>query len=161
MRKLFALVFLYLCTPLALCQLLSNGALATSRTTDWTQAGIGGGIPSGSWGKCGSTIAPYGTSGNPASPSTIIGALTGGTPIASGAKTSTFTATCTGLATTDNISLDFNGDPTGITGFIPSSNGMLTILKFPASNTIEVYEINNTAASITPGTVVLNFHVYR
>jgi hypothetical protein len=53
-----------------------SGILSTSRAANWTAAGIrgGGGIPSDSWSQCGSTIAPYGSSGSPASPSTIINA---------------------------------------------------------------------------------------
>jgi hypothetical protein len=44
--------------------------LAPARATNWSQAGISGGIPSTSWTQCGPTIAPY--SGSPA---TIINAL--------------------------------------------------------------------------------------
>jgi hypothetical protein len=47
--------------------------LSPARATDWTQAGVSGGIPSFS--QCGSTIAPYGSSGSFASPATIISAL--------------------------------------------------------------------------------------
>jgi len=52
-----------------------SGVLDPNRGTDWTQAGVVGGIPSGSWSQCGATIAPYGSSGAPASPSTITTAL--------------------------------------------------------------------------------------
>jgi hypothetical protein len=52
-----------------------SGVLDASRATDWSQAGIQGGIPSGSWAQCGSTIAAYGSSGSYASPSTITNAL--------------------------------------------------------------------------------------
>ena len=54
---------------------LSSGLLPTARATDWTQAGISGGIPSGSWTQCGATIAAYGSSGSPASPAVIVNAL--------------------------------------------------------------------------------------
>jgi len=47
-----------------------SGVLSPVRATDWTQAGIPGGIPSGSWTQCGPTIAAY-----TGSPSTIINAL--------------------------------------------------------------------------------------
>ena len=41
-----------------------SGIISPSRATDWTRAGIVGGIPSGSWTQCGSTIAAYsGTAG--------------------------------------------------------------------------------------------------
>lgn len=52
-----------------------SGVLNASRATDWTQAGIPGGIPSGSWSQCGATIAAYGSSGGYASPSSIISAI--------------------------------------------------------------------------------------
>jgi len=43
---------------------LWSGILAPSRAADWTGAGVVGGIPSGSWTQCGSTIAAYsGTAG--------------------------------------------------------------------------------------------------
>ena len=44
--------------------------VATSRATDWTAAGISGGIPSKNWTQCGPTIAAYSGSG-----STIINAM--------------------------------------------------------------------------------------
>ncbi len=72
MKILFAIPLLF--STLAFGQAWS-GVLSTSRATDWTQAGIPGGIPSSSWTQCGSTIAAYGTSGSPASPATINSAL--------------------------------------------------------------------------------------
>lgn len=81
--------------------------------------------------------------------------------ISSGAKSSTITATCTGLLTTDNIQLDFNSDPTATTGYVPSSSGILTIFKFPTANTINVVVENNTAGSVTPGSLTLNYRVVR
>lgn len=36
---------------------LWDGIITPPRATDWTQAGISGGIPSGSWTQCGSTLA--------------------------------------------------------------------------------------------------------
>lgn len=38
------------------------GVLAPSRAMDWSQAGVPGGIPSGSWSQCGSTVAAGATS---------------------------------------------------------------------------------------------------
>jgi hypothetical protein len=87
--------------------------------------------------------------------------FTGGTAIASGANSSPVTATCTGLASTDNIQLDFNGNPLGIVGFVPSASGMLSIIKWPGANTITATEINNTSSPITPGTITLNYRVTR
>jgi hypothetical protein len=53
-----------------------SGIIAPARATDWSTVGIPGGIPSGLWTQCGSTIAAYGSSGSPASPSTINNAIT-------------------------------------------------------------------------------------
>jgi hypothetical protein len=36
-----------------------TGIIDPARATDWTHAGVAGGIPSGSWTQCGSTIAAY------------------------------------------------------------------------------------------------------
>lgn len=80
-----------------------------------------------------------------------------------GASSSTpQTITCTGAATTDTVQMDFASDPTGVTGFGPSSTGVLiTIVKYVTSNTINVKAENNTASSITPGTISLNYRVTR
>lgn len=81
--------------------------------------------------------------------------------ISSGTASSAITATCTGLATTDNIQLDFSADPTGTTGYAPSTSGTVTLIKYPTANTINVKVENNTASSITPGSVTLNYRVVR
>jgi hypothetical protein len=58
-----------------------SGVLTPSRATDWQDnAGIPGHsnhgtLPSSGWSQCGSTIAPYGSSGSYASPATIINAV--------------------------------------------------------------------------------------
>jgi hypothetical protein len=52
-----------------------SGIISSRRAIDWSNAGVPGGIPSGSWTQCSSTIAPYGTSGSPASASTINSAI--------------------------------------------------------------------------------------
>jgi hypothetical protein len=52
-----------------------SGILAPSRAIDWSQAGVIGGIPSSTWTQCGTTIAPYGTSAAPASPTIINAAI--------------------------------------------------------------------------------------
>lgn len=85
----------------------------------------------------------------------------GTSAIASGAAATTVTATCTGLASTDTIMVDFNASPLAVTGFVPSANGMLGIIKWPTANTINVSEVNNTASSITPGAITLNYRVVR
>ena len=83
------------------------------------------------------------------------------TAIASGAKSSLITQTCTGLLTSDNIQIDFASDPSAVTGYAPSASGTLTIIKFPTANTINVYQYNDTSASITPGAINVNYRAVR
>lgn len=52
-----------------------TGIISSSRAVNWANAGVPGGIPDASWTQCGSTIAAYGTSSLPASPSTITNAI--------------------------------------------------------------------------------------
>lgn len=54
-----------------------SGVIAPSRAIDWRNAGIPGGLPDAAWTQCGSTIAPYGTSGSPASTSAINTVISG------------------------------------------------------------------------------------
>jgi hypothetical protein len=81
--------------------------------------------------------------------------------IASAACTTAQTATATGTLTTDAIIASFNGDPTAVTGYIPLTSGMLTIIPYPTANTVNFKVCNNTAASITPGAVTINWRVVR
>lgn len=85
----------------------------------------------------------------------------GTSAIASGTAATTITQTCTGLASTDNIMLDFNGSPLGTVGYQPSTSGMLTIIKWPTTNTINISVVNSTGSSITPGAVTVNYRVVR
>ena len=73
--RLSLLTVIIICCSNSLFAQLWSGVLSSSRGTNWTYAGVTGGIPSGSWGQCGSTISAYGTSTSPASPSTITSAL--------------------------------------------------------------------------------------
>src|SRR5271166_2564157 len=73
-RPLFVLIMLFL--PVCAGAQSWSGVLAPSRAIDWSTIGAGP-IPSGSWTQCGSTIAPYGTSSNPLSSTTITNAMTG------------------------------------------------------------------------------------
>lgn len=81
--------------------------------------------------------------------------------IGSAACTSAQTVTAPGVATTDVPLLSFNGDPTAVTGYVPLTSGMLTIIAYPTANTVNVKVCNNTTASITPGAITLNVKVMR
>jgi hypothetical protein len=86
----------------------------------------------------------------------------GTSAISSGACASAVTGTATGAtASTDNIVADFSVDPTSTTGYSPSSSGMLTIIKYVTSNTVNFKVCNNTGGSITPGAVTLIWQVVR
>lgn len=122
-------------------QTLVTGALYSCQSGTWTQIGSGGGGSTTT--VCSGTVS-LGTSA-----------------IASGAAATTVTATCTGLASTDNIMLDFNASPLAVTGYTPSASGMLAIIKWPTTNTINVSVVNNTGSSITPGAITLNYRVVR
>lgn len=71
------------------------------------------------------------------------------------------TTAATGVATTDVITAGFNGDPTAVTGYAPSTSGMLTIIAYPTTNNVNFKVCNNTASSITPGAITLNWKVTR
>jgi hypothetical protein len=130
------------CTvPTPLQSVISTGALFSCQSGTWATVGGGGGGTTNTI--CSGTVA------------------LGTAAIASGAAATTVTATCTGLETTDAIALTFNGSPLAIVGYEPSAGGMLTILSWPTSGTINVAVVNNTASSITPGAVTLNFRVTR
>lgn len=85
----------------------------------------------------------------------------GTSAIASGACATVVTATATGTATTDVVRAGFNGDPTAITGYIPATTGMLAIIGYPTTNNVNFKVCNNTASSITPGALTLNWQVLR
>lgn len=85
----------------------------------------------------------------------------GTSAIASGTCATVVTTAATGTATTDVIGWGFNGDPTGVTGYAPSANGMLTIIAYPSANNVNFKVCNNLAASVTPGTITLNWRVTR
>jgi len=71
------------------------------------------------------------------------------------------TTAATGVATTDTVNASFNGDPTAVTGYVPLTTGMLTIVAYPTANNVNFKVCNNTGASITPGAITLNWIVVR
>ncbi len=71
------------------------------------------------------------------------------------------TTSATNVLTGDTINASFNGDPTAVTGYVPLTTGMLTIIAYPTTNNVNFKVCNNTAASITPGALTLNWIVVR
>jgi hypothetical protein len=88
-------------------------------------------------------------------------AVLGTSAIASGAKATLVTVAATGVLTTDVVKCGFNGDPSGVVGYAPSSSGTLSILAYPTSGNINIWVYNTTASSITPGAITLNCRVER
>lgn len=71
------------------------------------------------------------------------------------------TTSAPNTATTDVVLASFNGDPTAVTGYIPATAGMLTIISYPTSGNVNFKVCNNTTSSITPGALTLNWRVLR
>lgn len=85
----------------------------------------------------------------------------GTSAISSGACATVVTTTATGTATTDVVNWSFNGDPVAVTGYAPTTDGMLVIVAYPSSGNVNYKVCNNTANSITPGAITLNWIVVR
>ncbi len=81
--------------------------------------------------------------------------------ISSAACTSAQTDTATGALTSDAAEFNFASDPTGVTGYVPLTTGMLVIIPYITADTINFKVCNNTAASITPGAISINWRVVR
>jgi hypothetical protein len=81
--------------------------------------------------------------------------------ITSGACASVVTVTATGTATTDTIAATPNVDPTGVSGYGPSASGSLYIQAYPTANNVNFKVCNNTAGTITPAALSLNWAVRR
>ena len=106
-----------------------------------------------------------------ANPASVAGGLaqtvaSGSTALGTGAITSAtcatvVTAAATNTGTTDVVTASFNSDPSAVTGYIPLTSGMLTILVYPTANNVNFKVCNNTSGSITPGAITLNWRVVR
>ncbi|HEX4074025.1 MAG TPA: hypothetical protein VHX49_01360 [Candidatus Acidoferrales bacterium] len=86
---------------------LWSGIISPSRAVNWSDAGVRGGIPTNRT-QCGSTIAPYGSGGSPASPATInnaIAACPGGTYVLLGSGTFYLSAGIREQAPTNNVTI--------------------------------------------------------
>jgi hypothetical protein len=88
-------------------------------------------------------------------------AALGTSAVASGACASAVTVSSANVVSTDVVSASFNGDPTGVVGYQPSTAGMLTIIPYPGAGNVSFKVCNNTQSSITPGAITLNWKVFR
>jgi hypothetical protein len=69
--------------------------------------------------------------------------------------------TVANVLATDTLSVSFVGDPTAVVGYQPATTGMLTIVHWTSAGAVSFKVCNNTAASITPGALTLNWRVDR
>jgi hypothetical protein len=82
--------------------------------------------------------------------------------ISSATLSSAVTGTCTGLNPgTDTISCSSPTEIFSITGFTPTTNGVLSISTWMTTNTIHAEYENNTTGTITPGALTLNCAALR
>lgn len=154
-----------------------NGVISPANPSD--KVSLGGAVFAGSGASLPATCSvgalyflTTGTVGLYACTSTNTWTLPGGTVasgtatmgtslIASGACGSIVTVTATGVASTDAITANVNGDPTAVTGYAPSASGSLYIWFWPTSGNVNFKVCNNTAGSITPSAITLNWRVTR
>jgi hypothetical protein len=81
--------------------------------------------------------------------------------ITSGTCATVVTVAATGTATTDVIVYTPNADPTAVTGYAVSASGSLYIWAYPTANNVNFKVCNNTAGSLTPSALTLNWRVTR
>ena len=84
---------LFLCFPKSSVAQNWSGILSSSRATNWTQAGVVGGVPSANWSQCGKTIAAY--SGTAAAINSAMAACSPNTYVLLGAGSFSLTSTIT------------------------------------------------------------------
>lgn len=154
----------------------SGGVTAPSFATNATSAGfIDLCEPTGTGSDCAKILAPASitTAYTLTLPAATAGSslvsytvASGTSALGTGAITSATCATvvttaATGTATTDVVWWGFNGDPTAVTGYVPLTAGMLTIIAYPTANNVNFKVCNNTTSSITPGAITLNWRIVR
>jgi hypothetical protein len=81
--------------------------------------------------------------------------------ITTGICATVVTTSATGTATTDTIIVTPNADPTGVTGYAVSATGSLYIQGYPTVNNVNFKVCNNTAGTLTPAALTLNWRVVR
>lgn len=134
---------------------ISTGGVGTCSTVSISQVGgLGTGVAAAA---ANALSAASGLTTTIASGTSALGT----SAIATGTCATVVTATATNAATTDVVLASFNSDPSAVTGYIPSTAGMLTILVYPTANAANFKVCNNTSASITPGAITLNWRVLR
>lgn len=138
---------------------ITNAGVITCPASGVTQISAGSGITL--------TPSPITGTGSVAVSSDVTRTIASGTSalgtgaISSASCATVVTTTATGTATTDTVTASFNSDPTAVTGYVPLTTGMLTIIVYPTANNVNFKVCNNTTGSITPGPITLNWRVVR
>jgi hypothetical protein len=122
MKKLFLILLFCLISSTSFAQLW-YGVLDSNRATDWSVAGVTGGIPSGTWTQCGSTINAY--TGSAATINNAIAAC--GTNQYVQLGTGTFTLSSGITITKDNVALRGNGANLTILNFTSSIQNLVLV----------------------------------
>lgn len=99
-------------------------------------------------------------SGTPATAIAGGTASLGTSAITAGTCASVVTVSATGVMSTDTITADFNGDPSGLTGY-GISGDLLLIYKYPTSNAVNFKVCNPNGDDLTPSSATLNWKVFR
>lgn len=116
------------------------------------------------------SLAFSGTDGStytmPGSSATIPQVVASGTlALSTGAITSATcvdnTATATNALTSDALEITFASDPTGVTGYAPSTGGSLWMAPWFAAGVLHVKQCNPSSGSITPSALSLNWRLVR
>lgn len=81
--------------------------------------------------------------------------------IPAGGQAKLVTAVCPTLQISDVISVTTNVNIFTVAGYLPNSNGILTISVFPTAGQINVAVANNTSKAIIPAPLTLNYKVTR
>jgi hypothetical protein len=141
------------------CTMANTGAITCTKTSGTSFTTLATTTP----GTGVATAAANNLSANAGLTKTVFsGAKAMGTSaISSAACATVVTDTATGTLTTDVVLASFNGDPTAVTGYVPLTAGMLTIIVYPTADTVNFKICNNTSSSITPGAITLNWRVVR
>jgi hypothetical protein len=85
----------------------------------------------------------------------------GTSAISSAACATDVTVSATGVLTSDVVTAGFSAKPTAVTGYMPLTTGMLTIIPWLSSNNVNFTVCNGTGSPITPGAITLNWRVVR
>ena len=80
---------------------------------------------------------------------------------ANSCSTSATTAAATNVLSTDAVEVTYKTDPTGIVCYGGGTSGGITIRPWPTPNNMNFKLCNETASSITPGAVTVNWRVVR